>query len=309
MTTILSVALAPAGGAKLIAGTAVAVLAAALYNVGYILEKRALTDIPPLGVNPLRLVTTVTRSRLWLGGFAAMVAGLILQVAALTMAPVSVVQPVLAGGLVVLVVAGGPLLGEQLGRRQRTALVLVLAAVVAIAVSSRPGAHLASSVPSHSFAALALPVALVAAVAGWWGVRSKAAPMFTSAALAGAAGLLYGLGAVAEKAVATKVVGRGVVNGALSALVSPYPWLFLIVTFGGLVVFQLALQRHPASVVAILSNVVSSICALAGASIVFGEMLLPSGWWSLARIAGFAGVGAALLLLAVDRRRVEAALP
>ena len=309
MTTILSAALAPAGGAKLIAGTAVAVLAAALYNAGYILEKRALTDLPPLGVNPVGLVKIVTRSRQWLGGFAAMVAGLMLQVAALTMAPVSVVQPVLAGGLVVLVVAGGPLLGEELGRRQRSALVLVLAAVVAIAVSSRPGAHLASSVPSRSFAALVLPVVIAAGVAGSWGARSRSAPIFASAALAGAAGLLYGLGAIAEKAVAAKVVGQGVVAGARSALASPYPWLFLVVTFTGMVVFQLALQRHPASVVAIFSNVVSSICALAGASVVFGEMLLPSGWWSLARIAGFAGVGAALLLLGVDRRRVEAALP
>ena len=306
---MLSAALAPAGGAKLIAGTAVAVLAAALYNAGYILEKRALTDLPPLGANPLQLVKTVTRSRQWLGGFTAMVAGLILQVGALTMAPVSVVQPVLAGGLVVLVVAGGPLLGEQLRRSQRTALFLVIAAVVAIAVSSRPGAHLASSVPSGSFTALALPVALVALVAAWFGTRSGSGRGLAAAALAGAAGLLYGLGAVAEKAVAAKVVGSGVVSGAFSALASPYPWLFLVVTFAGMVVFQLALQRHPASVVAILSNVVSSVCALAGASVVFGEMLLPSGWWSLARIAGFAGVGAALLLLAVDRRPVEAALP
>ena len=309
MTTILSAALAPAGGAKLIAGTAVAVVSAALYNAGYILEKRALADIPPLGVNPVRLIGTVTRSREWLAGFAAMVAGLILQIAALTMAPVSVVQPVLAGGLVVLVVAGGPLLGEQLGRRQRTALFLVIAAVVAIAVSSRPGAHLASSVPSRPFATMALPVAVAACAAAWWGTRSRSAPGLSAAALAGAAGLLYGLGAVAEKAVAAKVVGRGIVSGSFSALASPYPWLFLVVTFCGMVVFQLALQRHPASVVAIVSNVVSSVCALAGASVVFGEMLLPSGWWSLARIAGFAGVGAALFLLGVDRRRVEAALP
>jgi hypothetical protein len=86
--------------------------------------------------------------------------------------------------------------------------------------------------------------------------------------------------------------------------------VFVLVTFAGMVVFQLALQRHAASMVATVSNVVSSVCALTGASLVFGEMLLPSGWWSLARIAGFAGVGAALLLLlGADRRRVEVAVP
>jgi multidrug transporter EmrE-like cation transporter len=308
LSTVVTAALAPAGGAKLIAGTAVAVVSAVLYDAGYILEKRALVQIPPLGANPAALIRTVARSRLWLTGFAAMLAGLLLQVAALTMAPVSVVQPVLAAGLVALVVSGGPLLGERLGRRERSALFLVIAAVAAIAVSSRPGAHLASSVPTGSLAALAVPAALAAATAAWFGARAKAVPTLSAVAFAASAGILYGLGAVAEKAVAANVVGRGIVSGTVSSLASPYPWVFVIVTFAGMVVFQLALQRHAASMVATISNVISSVCALAGASMVFGEMLLPSGWWSLARLAGFAGIAAALLLLGVDRRRVEAAL-
>lgn len=308
MSTVVTAALAPAGGPKLIAGTAVAVVSAVLYDTGYILEKRALVQIPPLGANPATLIRTVSRSRLWRAGFSAMVAGLLLQVAALTMAPVSVVQPVLAAGLVALVVVGGPLLGERLGRRERSALFLVIGAVAAIAVSSRPGAHLASSVPTGSLTALAIPVALAAASAAWLGARAKAAPTLSAVSFAASAGMLYGLGAVAEKAVAAKVVGQGIVSGSLSSLASPYPWVFVIVTFAGMVVFQFALQRHAASMVATISNVVSSVCALAGASMVFGEMLLPSGWWSLARLAGFAGVAGALLLLGADRRRVEAAL-
>jgi drug/metabolite transporter (DMT)-like permease len=286
----------------------VAVVSAVLYDAGYILEKRALIQLPPLTANPAALIRTVSRSPLWLAGFSAMLAGLLLQVAALTMAPVSVVQPVLAAGLVALVVAGGPMLGERLGRRQRSALFLVIGAVAAIAISSRPGAHLASSVPAGSLTALAVPVALAAASAAWLGARSKAAPTLSAVSFAASAGLLYGLGAVAEKAVAAKVVGHGIVSGSLSSLASPYPWLFVAVTFAGMVLFQIALQRHAASMVATISNVVSSVCALAGASMVFGEMLLPSGWWSLARVAGFAGVAGALLLLGVDRRRVEAAL-
>jgi hypothetical protein len=308
LSTVVTAALAPAGGAKLIAGTAVAVVSAVLYDAGYILEKRALGDMPPLGPNPVALLRTVSRSRLWLLGFSAMIFGLLLQVAALTLAPVSVVQPVLAAGLVALVAAGGPLLGERLERRQRTALFLVIGAVAAIAVSSQPGAHLASSVPSGSFAALALPVAICAAGAAWVATRDRTPFTLAALSFAASAGLLYGLGAVAEKAVAADVVGHGVVSGTVSALGSPYPWLFVVVTFTGMIVFQLALQRHAASMVATVSNVLASICALAGASLVFGEMLLPSGWWSLARLAGFAGVAAALLLIGVDRRRVEAAV-
>ena len=308
MTTTITSTLVSAGSAQLIAGTGVAVVSAFLYDAGYILEKRALSDLPALGANPVTMIRTVARSRGWMAGFAAMLAGLVLQVVALTLAPVSVVQPVLAAGLVTLIAIGGPLLGERLGRRERFSLGLVLVAVLAIAASSRPGAHLASSVPSGSFAVLAVVVAFGAVGAGWYGIGNTHPGSSGAAFLGTSAGLLYGLGAVAEKAVAAKVVGKGVLNGAVSALESPYPWLFLAVTFAGLVVFQLALQRHAASLVATLSNTVSSVCALTGASVVFGETLVPGGWWSLARIAGLAAVGSAVVVLAADRRRVAPAL-
>lgn len=288
----------------MIAGLAVAVISAGLYDIGYVLEKQALSGLPPIRPNPVHLARTVIRSRRWLAGFTAMLVGLALQVVALTLAPVSVVQPVLAAGLVGLVVAGGPVLGERLHWRQRAALMLVLAAVVAIAVSSQPGARLARSVSADRFAALAVPVALLAIGAALAGLRAsrrgtgEVPPGWTAAALAGAAGLMYGLGAVAEKAVATHLVGQGILGGLVASLASVYPWLFVLVTLAGMVVFQVALQAHAASMVATVSNVVSSVCALAGASMIFGELLLPHGWWSVARFAGFAGVAGALALLA-----------
>jgi multidrug transporter EmrE-like cation transporter len=306
-----------ASSGKVITGLVVAVVSAGLYDVGYVLEKQALSELPPVRLNPLQLARTVRSSRRWLSGFAVMLAGLGLQVVALTLAPVSVVQPVLAAGLVGLVIAGGPLLGERLHRRQRAALFLVISAVVAIAISSQAGARLARSVPAGRFAMLAAAAACVAVVAGAAGLKASrrrpgsGPPAWTAAALAGAAGLLYGLGAVAEKAVATNVVGKGIVAGVVGSLSSAYPWLFLVVTLAGMLVFQVALQAHPASLIATVSNVVSSVCALAGASMVFGELLLPHGWWSVARFAGFAGVAGALVLLAgaPEQPKVEAAVP
>ena len=304
-----------AGSGRVIAGLAVAIVSAGLYDLGYILEKQALMGLPAVSADPLKLARIVLSSRRWLSGFVAMLAGLGLQVIALTLAPVSVVQPVLAGGLVALVVTGGPVLGERLHWRQRAALLLVIAAVVAIAISSQPGARLARSVPAARFAELALPVACLAVLAAVAGLRVTgrargAAPVWSAAALAGAAGLLYGLGAVAEKAVATNLVGSGIAGGIVASLSSVYPWLFAAVTLAGMVVFQVSLQAHPASMVATVSNVVSSVCALAGASIVFGELLLPHGWWSVPRFAGFAGVACALLLLAwePERSRVGASI-
>ena len=315
MRPILIATWLSAGGGRVIAGLAVAIVSAGLYDLGYILEKQALTGLPTVSADPLKLARIVLSSRRWVSGFVAMLAGLGLQVIALTLAPVSVVQPVLAGGLVALVVAGGPVLGERLHWRQRAALLLVIAAVIAIAISSQPGARRARSGPAARFGELAIPVACLAVLAAVAGLRvtgraGGSAPVWSAAALAGAAGLLYGLGAVAEKAVATDLVGRGIAGGIVASLGSVYPWLFAAVTLGGMVVFQVALQAHPASMVATVSNVVSSVCALAGASIVFGELLLPHGWWSVPRFAGFAGVGCALMLLSWEpgRSRVEAAI-
>jgi hypothetical protein len=115
-----------------------------------------------------------------------------------------------------------------------------------------------------------------------------------------AAGLLYGLGALAEKAVAVGLVRHGLVAGAWSALATPYPWVFLAATFAGMVLFQIGLQAHPASLMASVANVTSTICALLGASLVFGEAVLPPGWWSAVRVVGFGCVVGSVALLAVD---------
>jgi multidrug transporter EmrE-like cation transporter len=307
-----------AGPGRVAAGVVVAVCSATLYNVGYVLEKQALNALPPVSARLTSVFRLVRSSRRWMAGFVAMVAALGLQVLALTMAPVSVVQPVLVAGLVALVVLGGPLLGERLGWRQRTALILILTAVAAIAVSAGAGGRVARGVPGLAFAALALPLAAAGIAVSLGSLRTGRGPVRDHDApgiagvgglvgLAVGAGLLYGVGAVAEKAVATTLVGHGLVGGAGTALATPYPWVFVVATAAGLVVFQVALQRHPASLTASLANVASSLCALLGASVVFGELLLPPGWWSLARVAGFAAVVAAAAVLVTGRRTASEA--
>ncbi len=278
-------------------GVAVAVVSAGAYVIGYVLEKQALVDLPALQARPASVLRTGLSSRRWVAGFVTMLGALALQVVALTLAPVAVVQPILAGGLVALAAVGGSVLQESLDRRQLLSLALVLAAVVAVAVSARTGEKVAGGVHAGRFALLAAPVALAAVISAWTGIRSKAG----SAPLLGVtvgAGLMYGLGAVAEKAVATRLVSDGMVQGAIRSLATPYPWLFVLATAAGMMVFQVGLQRHPASMMATFTNVTSSVCALVGASVIFGESLLPGGWWSAARVGGFAAVLAAVALMA-----------
>ena len=286
------------GGGRVGLGVAVAVVSAALYDLGYILEKRALTSLPTIAPGPVQLLRAAVRKPGWVAGFVAMLAGLGVQVLALTLAPVSVVQPVLAGGVVALVVVSRAVLGERLAGRERTAGLLVLGAVVAIAISAiGSGDSLTRHVPGRSFAALTIGGVLVAAVLVGAGRRCAPSSPRGLALLALSAGVCYGLGSVAQKAVATEMVRHGVVHGAISSLATGYPWVFVGATAAGLVAFQICLQRHPASLVAPLANVVSGTCAVVGAAVVFGEALVPGGWWSLPRLLGFAGIIVAVAVL------------
>lgn len=286
--------LAAAGGhGQGMAGAGLAVASAVLYDAGYVLEKRALDELSSEPKGAVALLRLAARSPVWVAGFASMLAGLALQVLALTLAPVWVVQPILAGGLLGLAAAGPRLLGERLDARHRWVLVLVLAAVGASAVSAGGQAQVSDHVNNSRLFLLAMGAVLLGAA------LHRREPRRVAAA-AGAAGLMYGVGAVAEKAVATRLASRGVFRGALASLGTPYPWVFAGATLLGLLAFQVGLRYHPASLMASLTNVVSSVCVLAGAALVFGEDLLPPTWWRAAfRVGALAAALSAVALLMV----------
>src|SRR5258706_582415 len=84
----------------------VALLATTAYHLGLIVEKRALAELPAIDArHAVRLLKVLLTAPSWLAGFVLMLCGFALQVIALTLAPVSIVQPVLGSGLVLAVAA------------------------------------------------------------------------------------------------------------------------------------------------------------------------------------------------------------
>lgn len=307
-----------AAGSAEATGAALAAVAAFAYDVGYVVEKRALALLVEPGSKVSVVLSSAVRSKLWLAGFATMLGALALQLLALTLAPVAVVQPILAGGLVALAAASSALTGESLDGRHKAALGMVLFAVAAIAVSARSDTLQGSKVSGASMAALMVcgsvgAVGILLAAGGRrrgvdpeapWRARRPGLERRRLVGLAVAAGVLYGLGAVAEKAVASRLTDSGLVVGAFSSLGTPYPWLFLAVTAGGLVAFQSGLSEYPVSLMASLTNAASTVCALVGARLVFGEAILAPGGWAFVRAAGLASGVAAVALLWFGPRRV-----
>ena len=75
-------------------GILLALVATTAYNVGLILEKRALGAMPALNLRRvLRVLVSLATGRAWLMGFALMLTGLACQTIALTFEPVSASVP------------------------------------------------------------------------------------------------------------------------------------------------------------------------------------------------------------------------
>ncbi|MGZ4268228.1 MAG: EamA family transporter [Solirubrobacteraceae bacterium] len=100
-------------------GLALAGAAACAFEVSYVLQAIEVRRADDHSAAPSpRLLGTLVRRPLWIGAIALSIAGFGLQVLALRHAPLSLVQPVLALGLVLLLVLGRVVLGERAGRRE-----------------------------------------------------------------------------------------------------------------------------------------------------------------------------------------------
>src|SRR6516164_9143228 len=97
------------------AGISLALVATTAYNVGLIQEKRALGRMPALDVRRVpHMIAGLLTDPAWLAGFALMLLGLACQTIVLTFEPVSVVQPVLASGVALVLVLSRLVLRERL---------------------------------------------------------------------------------------------------------------------------------------------------------------------------------------------------
>jgi drug/metabolite transporter (DMT)-like permease len=166
----------------LAAGIVAAGCAAACYEVGYALQARASRRAPvELGLRP-GLLASLARQRLWVAGVALAILGWPLQLLALRYAPLTVVQPTLALGLVLLLALAARYLGERVRARHVLAVLAVVAGVAAIvwAAPARTTGH-----ASGLSLALALGFLAVVALAPY-PVRARGLLLVVSAGAADA---------------------------------------------------------------------------------------------------------------------------
>jgi len=118
---------------KLILGIAAAVAASTFYSLGVALQAMDAKHTPHSEHLHPALALNLVQRRRWLTGTGLSMLGWPLQVVALHLAPLVVVQPTLAMGLLVLLYFGRRMLHEQAGRREHLAMGAIVLGVVGIA--------------------------------------------------------------------------------------------------------------------------------------------------------------------------------
>ena len=122
-------------------GIGVALAAATAYCFGVLLQSLEARDVPDSESLKLSLLKNLVSRRRWVLGTACVILGWLLQAAALGLAPLTVVQPALAVGLFVLLIAGERMSDERIGRREVLAVLAIAAGVAGLGLASPKGAE------------------------------------------------------------------------------------------------------------------------------------------------------------------------
>jgi hypothetical protein len=270
----------------LVLGIAAAVGASTLYSLGVALQAMDAKDSPRGEHLRLALAWRLLRRARWLLGTGLSILGWPLQVVALLLAPLVVVQPALAGGLLVLMFLAQRMLGEHAGRTEHVAMIAIVLGVVGAGLFAPPRStsirseHLAIALVLTGLALAALLPYVVRLIA-----RPPAAMTMIGAGIAG------GWSGVATKLASDDLAKGHLLRAAIWALSTA------IASGVGVLSEMSALQERPAIQVAPVVFVTQTVIPIVVAPLLFGESFgdTPLGGVPLSASLALLVAGAAIL--------------
>jgi hypothetical protein len=249
-------------------GILLALACALATNIGFLYKHRGACAAPPVNMrHPLRSAGRLFASKWFAIGMAIATGAWLFHVAAMWLAPLSLVQAVLAGGVVLLAVMAERMFGLRIGRRQWLGLGLTAVGLVLLGVTL-PVAHGANShfslagMISFEAALIAGGMLLIA------GPRIGAPREHHGFMLGAAAGILFGVSDIAIKAI-SGLIGTAGVAGVLS------PWLLVCVAASVVAFYASAkgLQDGDAVPVIAITGTAANVSGIVGGILVFGDPL------------------------------------
>ena len=273
-------------------GLICALLSALATNLAFLFKHRGAVAAPDVDMrHPLRSAIDLFALRWWCIGWGVAVVAFALHVAALTLAPISIGQAVLAGGLVFLAVLADRFFGMQLGRRQWIGIGVVAVSLTLLTLTGGGGGEEAHSGYSLAgmiiFESIAVGIGLLLVLSHV--IERISVPR--GVLLGIAAGLGFGIADVAIKALSGDLESGPV--GLLS------PWSAIIVTAAIFSFFASArsLQIGDGVTVIAVTSVAANLSTIVAGLAVFGDPLGDNVLIIGVRIAAFALIlfGAALI--------------
>jgi hypothetical protein len=273
-------------------GVLLAIACALTANVALLCKHRGACASPEVRVSqPLESAAALFRSRWWAIGFAIAIGAWILHVGALALAPLSLVETVISGGIVLLAWLAQRWFGLRVSGREWVGLALIAAGLAFLGITVPESS--ASDHSSYSTAAMiAFESGAVAAGALLLLSGTTGSDRISRGAVLGlAAGLLLGVANVSVKAL-TGMVGDGVL-----ALISPWTVAALVAGVGAFFALARGLQVGGAISVIAISSVAANSASVLGGVLVFGDSLGGDPLAIVARSAAFAVVIVATALM------------
>ena len=232
-------------------------------NVGFLLKHRGACAAPDVSLkHPLASAIGLFRSKWFTLGMLVALIAWSFHVAALALAPLSLVQAVISGGLVFLTVLAERFFGFTVGTRQwagvgLTALGLVL---LAATLPHSGGAHSTYSLAAMiAFESALLVLGTVLVLSPQLGSHEHHGVM-----LGTAAGILFGVSDVAIKALTG-------LDGPLAILLSPWLAVTVLASIVAFYASARGLQDGEAVPVIAATSTAANVSCILGGIIVFGD--------------------------------------
>jgi drug/metabolite transporter (DMT)-like permease len=246
-------------------GVVMALVTALMSILGFLLKHRGAVAAPDVEWrHPLRSTIDLFRSPVYAIGCVVATTSWGFHVAALGLAPISLVQAVIAGGLVLLTVLADRVFGHSVTRREWIGVALTAVGLAFLAATLEGTADSAHA--DYATGTLAGYVGL-ATVAGLAVVPLARWRAHDGILLALSAGLLWGGSDVAIKALS------GHTDLGLGVLVHPLAAVILVLSLVGLLVSARSLQLGPVVPVITVTSATANVFTIASGSIVFQEPL------------------------------------
>jgi len=265
---------------SVLVGLGLAVATAFTSVLGFLYKHRGATESPPIERGrPIRSSLSLFRSRAYTLGIIIATASWGLHVGALSLAPISLVRSVIAGGLVLLTVTADRLFAHTVTRREWIGVCLAAAGLAFLAATLGDTARSAHS--DYQVARLVPFVATAAGLGLLVAVFAREGPR-QAVTLGASAGLLWAASDTSIKALSGRFG-----DGAAAILIHPLAAVIVLASFAGLLVSARSLQLGRAVPVIAVTSVVANVVTIAAGPIVFGEPLPHDPLGVAARIAAF----------------------